>query len=40
MVQGQIMERQAKKAGFHLVDNGESLLVPEMGSHVVIFIWE
>lgn len=40
VIQGQIMESQAMKAGFYLVGNGESLPVYEMGSHVIRLIQE
>lgn len=43
MAQAQIMGRQAMKAGFYLVGNGESLLVYDMRSHnghMVRLIWE
>lgn len=40
VIQGQIMESQVMKAGFYLVGNGESLLVYEIGSHMMKLIWE
>lgn len=40
VIRVQIMESQVMKAGFYLVGNGESLLVYEIGSHMMKLIWE